>query len=392
MSSKHFSNIIIGAGINGCGVFRDLALHQEEVLLIEKGDFCQQTSAHSSKLLHGGIRYLEQMDFQLIAQALQEKNIWLKLTPHLCYESPFLYPLIKDASPNYFTMKLGLCFYDLLSFYQNTSHQMLNQKQTLQKVPQLNDKLITGAGLYYDGIMQDRNIALACLQDALRFEKAQAWNHSEILEVQRKNDLFLLQIKRDEQILNLSCDQLIFTTGPFTDQLLPKIGIDWQPQLILSKGSHLWFDHQDLPISTPLVMRDEKKRVLFVIPHQQKILVGTTEQPVSKDLFNPKISAEETEYLISQLNRYFPKLNLNVNHIHSSYSGIRPLVQDESQELGQVSRHHRVYQPHPHCWVLLGGKYTTFRLMAQDIVRSIRSEKSLHYNPTLTLNPLLCNT
>ena len=159
-SQDFYHTVIIGGGIVGAGIFRDLSLHNSDTLLIEKGDFSSQTSSKSSKMLHGGIRYLENFDFKLVFEALHEKNLWLKLAPHLCYEQGFFLPIHKNSKRPLWMIKIGLFLYDLLSQFKNRPHKMFSKDEIIQKFPQINPEGLSGGGLYYDGVMDDFKITL----------------------------------------------------------------------------------------------------------------------------------------------------------------------------------------------------------------------------------------
>ena len=167
---KHYDVVIVGGGINGCGLLRDLALNGVKALLIDKGDYSAQTSQGSSKMLHGGIRYLENFDFGLIQEALEEKNLWLKLTPHLCFEREFYLPLYRYSKYTPWMLEAGLIIYDFLSHFQNRPHQMLNAEETMKLLPSIDSKGLKGSGKYYDGIVDDAKLSLECLYDALAGE------------------------------------------------------------------------------------------------------------------------------------------------------------------------------------------------------------------------------
>jgi glycerol-3-phosphate dehydrogenase len=389
---QYFETIIIGAGINGAGIFRDLSLHGREVLLIDRGDFCDQTSSKSSKMLHGGIRYLEQLDFSLVKEALQEKNIWLKLAPKLCYESEFLIPIFKDSPRSLFEISMGLKLYDFLSGYQNSSHQVLSQKKVLSYLPGIRTEGLRGAGLYYDGVVNDKKLGVACIQDALRSSIATAMSHTQLISLKNEDHYYQLLLKKDDQSeLNLKAKYVVFCTGPFTDELLPSLKIPWESKMLLSKGSHLWLRPEALPIKRPFVIQDNLNRVIFVIPQSDKILVGTTEVKHDKDLFNQQITLEEIEYLMVNLKKYFPTFSMDRSLIISSFAGVRPLVREKSGQIdrGKTSRHHHIYEPLENCFVLLGGKYTTFRTMAGDVARKVLARENQTHNKNLTIAPLL---
>jgi len=389
---KHYEVIIVGGGINGCGLLRDLALNGVNTLLIDKGDFSSQTSQGSSKMLHGGIRYLENFDFGLVKEALEEKNLWLKLTPHLCFERDFYLPLYDYSKYSPWMLKCGLMIYDFLSHFQNRPHDILNKKETLEKIPSLNEKGLKGAGKYFDGVVDDAKLALECLYDALLEPHAEALNYHEILSVVDQEDQKIVTYKNifTGQKIESSCNYLVFTTGPFTDQLLPKLGYSWAPKMALSKGIHLWLKADSLKSQGSVVLTTKDNRVVFVIPQRNAILVGTTETPVQEEIFNIQATEKEIVYLLNVLKDYFPNSDLSYSSIISTFAGVRPLVRDEGspENLGKVSRFHKIFRPDKKTYVLLGGKYTTFRRMTQELAQEITPRLGKIYRPNLTLENL----
>jgi len=389
---KHYEVLIVGGGINGCGLLRDLALNGVSALLIEKGDFSSQTSQGSSKMLHGGIRYLENFDFGLVKEALEEKNLWLKLTPHLCFERDFYLPLYDYSKYRPWMLKCGLMIYDFLSHFQNRPHDILNKQETLEKIPSLSEKGLRGAGKYFDGVVDDAKLALECLYDALLEPHAEALNYHEVLSVLDHENKKIVTYKNilTGQKFESSCNFLVFTTGPFTDKLLPKLGFSWKPKMALSKGIHLWLKADSLKAQGSVVLTTKDNRVVFVIPQRNAILVGTTETPVREDIFDIEASEDEVTYLLNVLKDYFPHSNLTPSSIISTFAGVRPLVRDEGspENLGKVSRFHKIFRPDKKTYVLLGGKYTTFRRMTQELAQEITPRLGKKYRPNLTLENL----
>lgn len=391
--------VIIGAGINGAGVFRD-AVHQGfKTLLIDQADFCTQTSAKSSKMLHGGIRYLQYFDFALVQEALEEKNYWIQKLPQHCYSANFLLPVYEHGPFWPIEIKLGMFLYGILGhnlITKNNFPHYISAPEVLHHVPLLKQAGLCGSGLYEDGIMDDRAIALFCINETLTRHPhlAMACRYQQLVSVDEKNDIFHLQIKNtpDQAIRQVSGKHLIFCTGPFTDQLMPRLNIPWSPKLALSKGSHLWLSKSALPLNHCVVLQDKDGRVIFLNPHKDKILLGTTEEPLApqEDLAHPMITRAEREYLLENLLNYFPNLNLKNEHIIGDFAGYRPLVriatltaQQNEQNLGKVGRHHSIFRPWPRCQVLLGGKYTTFRKMAMEVVKNICQMQDCRYQQFL---------
>lgn len=393
MKENHYQAVIVGGGIVGAGIFRDLSLHGIKTLLIEKNDFSSQTSERSSKMLHGGIRYLENMDFALVFEALHEKNLWLKLLPHLTREVPFYLPVFKDSKRPLWMIRLGMMLYDFLSSFKNTPYKIKSSAEVHKAIPNLKVNGLSGAGVYYDGIMDDAKITLEIIYDALLEKNSFAQNYTELLAVKYidgKNHLECLNTLTNERYSIIS-DQVIYALGPFTDNFLKKIPMyHWNDVLLPSKGSHLWISYKDLPLDYPIVMTTKDDRVIFVIPHGDEILIGTTEVAQGSDLFNVKPSKEEIDYLINAINDYFPNAKITEQHILASFAGIRPLVRENSggDNRGKTSREHKVFQPHTNTYAIAGGKYTTFRVMGQEISREICHKHGISYIHDKTLSPL----
>lgn len=390
-AENHYPVLIVGGGIVGAGIFRDLSLHGVPSLLVEKKDFSSQTSQSSSKMLHGGIRYLENLDFELVFEALHEKNLWLKLAPHLCYEQPFYMPVYKDALRPLWMVKCGLFLYDFLSSFQNSPHQTKNKEKTLKDIKFLREKGLTGSGVYYDAVVDDAKLTLEVIYDGLRHKRSQALNHVSLESVELVGDLYKCHLKDGltGDMRMISTDNLIFATGPFTDQLMAKLKIvNWAPKLLPSKGSHLWLSKESLPIEHPVVLTPKDGRVIFVIPRNGKVLVGTTEVQPEENFFDIDASPLETDYLIHNINEYFPDAKIQKEDILSTFAGIRPLVKADSGDKGKTAREHKLYQPRSNLYLMLGGKYTTFRVMASDVTREICSKYKVPYNSNKTKQPL----
>lgn len=390
---KETQVVIVGAGINGAGLFRDLALNNVRVTLIEKGDFSSQTSQSSSKMLHGGIRYLENFDFALVQEALEEKNLWLKLAPHLCFEREFYFPLYNFSKYPPFMLNIGLFLYDFLSHFKNRPHAMLSKEAILNKIPSLKSDGLKASGMYYDGIVDDAKLTLECIYDGLLESETEALSYHEVTSVESHSDHHIVTYENvfSKERFQIKAQYVVYTTGPFTDKLLPHLGLAaWKEKMLTSKGIHLWLKKDAIQIEGSVVLTTGEGRVIFVIPQRDAILVGTTETKVDAEIFNIKASKEEITYLLKILNEYFPKAIVKEDQIISTFAGVRPLVKEEgtSESRGKTSRFHQIYRPTHHSYVLLGGKYTTFRKMTQEVAQELVPRFGLSYNPNLTLNPL----
>jgi glycerol-3-phosphate dehydrogenase len=342
-------------------------------------------------MLHGGIRYLENLDFELVKEALFEKNLWLKLTPHLVKEKRFYLPVYKDSLRPLWQMSIGVFLYDLLSFFKNSAHGKKNANELLEDIPSLKKKNLCGAAYYYDAVVDDAKLALECLYDALENPKVDAVNYVGLTDVKPIENGYEIeltdQITLEKKIV--TCEQLVFATGPFTDTLLKQFSyLKWQDKMIASKGSHLWIKKDKISSVHPVVLTPKDGRVIFVIPNDDAILVGTTEkdEPAS---FNQIPSSTEIEYLLRNLNDYFDG-EIDHSDIIGTFAGTRPLVKDPDHphDLSKTAREHQIYRPHENTFVIVGGKYTTFRVMASHMTAQILRKRGVAYNSHFSKKPL----
>lgn len=389
---KHYNYIIIGGGIVGSGILRDLSLHDQSALLIDKKDFNSQTSQSSSKMLHGGIRYLENLDFALVLEALREKNHWLKVAPDACYEEEFHFPIYKESKYPFWMLRIGLFLYDLLSFFKNTPHATITGRSLSEKVGFLKQENLKGVGVYCDAVVDDAKLGLDCIYDALNNPKVDAINYKEVIEVSKTQEGYCVKVKDtlNGAINQFHCQSVLFATGPFTDQVMKKLNLPWQPRIVPSKGSHIWLSARDLNIKKSVVLQTKDERVIFIIPQGDYILVGTTENVLEADenYFDLKPSQTEIDYLVEHINEYFPGNKITESKIVASYAGVRPLVKKAGKNSSKLSRHHQVIQVMPNMFAIIGGKYTTFRVMAADIVKKAFKANHTRYHSNLSLAPL----
>lgn len=391
---KRYQTVVIGGGIVGAGIFWDLSLHGIDTLLVDRGDFAAQTSQSSSKMLHGGIRYLENMDFNLVFEALHEKNLWKKMMPELCYEKPFLLPIYDSSKYNLFMTRVGLFVYDFLSSFQNSPYKILTKSQSLKINPALRKENLRGSGVYHDVIVDDAKLNLEVIFDGLSSNpSSSAVNYHKVVAISKTDTLYSVTIEdchsKDRNMIE--AENIVCATGPFTDNFMKEVNLfNWEDQLLPSKGIHIWLKKRALNITSPTVLQTDDGRILFVIPHEHSILVGTTETLPDEDFFNIQSTQRDEQYIIDNLNEYFEP-HITKEMIIGSFAGVRPLVKDDSSsnDRGKTSREHKTIQPYSNFFVIVGGKYTTFRVMGQDISRGIVQSYGKSYSPNKTANSFI---
>jgi len=394
MTSEVFDLVIIGGGITGAGVARDASSRGMKVALVEARDFAEGTSSRSSKLIHGGIRYLENLEFGLVFEALSERRLLFELAPHLVHPLRFVIPLYKGGRVGMFKMGLGMWLYDALSMFEAPElHERLGPEESIARLPQLQPENLLGSYVYSDAYMDDARLVIETLRSAVN-QGALAVNHvaadgAEIIE--GKVTAVVCADKLANRRIRLRGRHVISTVGPWTDLVAPRLVGEWKKILRPSKGVHLTFDRRRLRLSQAVVMGAEK-RIVFGIPRHEMTIIGTTDTDYPGDPADVSTSKEDVDYLLGVAKDYFPGANLTANDIISSYAGVRPLVDDGAETESKTSREHVIIQDPHNVTFVAGGKYTTYRLMAEQTVKaaleSFALEDQVRFSRPDTKKPL----
>lgn len=381
LQSDVFDLVIIGGGINGAGIARDAASRGMKVALVEASDFTSGTSSRSSKLVHGGIRYLENMEFGLVFEALNERTKLFELAPHLVHPLRFMIPLYDSSRVGMFKMGLGMWLYDALSLFQAPEfHERLNATDSVERMPILKPSGLKGSYVYSDAYMDDDRLVIETLR-AAHEDLAVAINYAKAIEVKySKENKFESLVVKDQlsnQSFQIRGRHMIGSVGPWTDELGFELFSDWKKHLRTTKGIHLTLTKDRLPLSSAVVMAAEKSdRIVFGIPRHEMVIIGTTDTDFKGSPSEVGATKEDVKYLIDIVNAYFPGANLTENDIVSSYAGVRPLIYDGAQSEGKTSREHSIWQDPRGLTFVAGGKYTTYRLMSEQVVEKALNDFS----------------
>ncbi len=373
LASEKFDLVIIGGGINGAGVARDASLRGLKVALVEARDFASGTSSRSSKLIHGGLRYLENYDFKLVFEALNERTKLFGIAPHLVHPLRFMIPLYASSRVGMFKMGLGMWAYDVLALFQAPEfHERLSAKTTLGRMPIVNSHDLKGSYVYSDAYMDDDRLVHETLRSAHEAGAVFA-NYMKASEIRwdEKGQFqsLLVQDTETQEKIWIQGQHLVSTVGPWTDQLGHALFKKWEDVLRPTKGIHLTFLKERLPLSSAVVMAAEKgDRIVFGIPRHEMVIVGTTDTDYKGSPSDVVTESEDVEYLLSIVNSYFPGADIRKEDIVASYAGVRPLVRDDSSSEGKTSREHLIWGDPRGITFIAGGKYTTYRLVAQQVV------------------------
>ncbi len=398
---QYFDLVIIGGGITGAGIARDANSRLMKVALFEKGEFASGTSSKSSKLIHGGIRYLERLEIGLVLESLRERSILFEIAPHLVHPLPFVVPIYKKSRIGMNKMSVGMCLYDLLAFFGGGSlavHRRLNVKQTLYQVP-LKQTDLLGSFIYLDAYTDDKLLTIETMTSAQR-QGALCLQHASVEKVILKNKqceaVQVRCVKTNRQFI-VRAKHFVGALGPWVDIFGQKNFAKWKTSLFPTKGVHIVLKKEKLNINHAVVVPDDKNsRIVFVIPRDNVLLVGTTETSYREDPSEVKVLPEDVDYLLTQCINYFPKMKVTRKDIIGAYAGIRPLVKADDKMIStQVSRRHKIWtdrQDLQNVTFVAGGKLTTYRKIALDVVDHILKtfplQDRLGFTHSRTLEPL----
>jgi glycerol-3-phosphate dehydrogenase len=372
MSEAEVDILVVGGGVVGAGSALDAVTRGLSTAIVEARDWASGTSSRSSKLIHGGLRYLEMMDFALVREALHERGLLLdRLAPHLVHPVRFLYPLNKHWERPY--VGAGIALYDGFALASGTAHGLklgkhMTRKQALRHAPCLRPDALTGAIQYSDAQVDDARHTLTVVRTAVEFG-ALAANRCQITGFLRQGE----RVSGAEVVdlesgraFSVRAKQVINATGVWTDDTQALADARGQFHVRASKGIHLVVPRDRLQSDTGIILRTEKS-VLFVIPWGRHWIIGTTDTDWSLDKAHPAASSRDIDYLLEHVNSVLNS-PLTREDVEGVYAGLRPLLSGESESTSKLSREHVVGHPVPGLVVVAGGKYTTYRVMGKDAV------------------------
>jgi glycerol-3-phosphate dehydrogenase len=373
MEAKELDVLVVGAGVVGSGAALDATTRGLETGLVEARDFASGTSSRSSKLIHGGLRYLEMLDFALVAEALQERGLLIqKLAPHLVRPVPFVYPLHGRVLERVYA-GAGVALYDTLGLLSGTArgvphHRHLSRRKALQIVPGMRKDSLIGALQYYDAQVDDARHTMFIARTAAAYG-AHVASRARVVEFLREGERVCGAVVQDLESgrsIKVLARQVVNSTGVWTDDTQSLVGERGQFHVRASKGVHLVVPRDRIRSDSGLILRTEKS-VLFVIPWGRHWIVGTTDTDWSLDKAHPAASSSDIGYVLEHVNKVL-EIPLGRGDVEGVYAGLRPLLKGETEATSKLSREHAVAHTVPGLVVVAGGKYTTYRVMAKDAV------------------------
>ncbi|HVZ81251.1 MAG TPA: glycerol-3-phosphate dehydrogenase [bacterium] len=371
LPNQVFDLAILGGGINGAGIAAQAAQAGLSVILLEKDDFASGTSSKSTKLIHGGIRYLEQFRFPLVFEALHERKRLMDLAPHLVHSMPFLLPCYeKDGLPPW-KLRAGLWLYDLLAGSTKwASHQWFTPAEALQEAPDLDPKGLKGCGLYFDAQVNDARLVL---ENILQAEKAgaQCLSRHQVERITENTHGILLEVRNLEAgaTFEVRTSHLVNASGPWANQTQKMIVPNARNLVRPTRGTHIVVP-QVLTDRAVLIKSQQDDRVLFVIPWRGYSLVGTTDLDDPHDPDHVQPTEEEIQYLLTEAGRVFPGRSWKKDSVLSAFAGLRPLAHSGDGQASSVSREDRILKT-GRVITVVGGKLTTYYAMAGKVLSEV---------------------
>jgi glycerol-3-phosphate dehydrogenase len=373
-SQQEYDLLVIGGGINGAAVANIAAGEGLKVALLEKGDFASGTSSKSTKLVHGGLRYLEHFEFDLVQEALKERYIQLQSVPYLVKPLAFLSPVYKDDRRPLWMMKLGVLLYDILSGkYQIGRHRSLKKQEISGLVPGIKEQDLIGGVIYYDAQMDDARL---CLENVLSAQAkgADVANYIQVKSFIKENGK-VVGVKAYEagsqKEFTVRARKIVCAVGPWAQKLLKEDDPQAAGHIRTTKGIHLVY-RQKISDHALLVQTQKDSRIFFIIPWLDHSLIGTTDTDYEGSPDEVDVKQEDVDYLLQEARRILPKYSFEQSDIITSFAGLRPLVYQPGAP-SRVSRKHVFEETSSGLLFILGGKYTTYRKIAMECVNRILS-------------------
>ncbi|WP_298484947.1 glycerol-3-phosphate dehydrogenase/oxidase [uncultured Maribacter sp.] len=391
LKEEEYDLVVIGGGITGAGILLDASSRGMKVALLEKGDFASGTSSKSSKLIHGGLRYLKQFELSLVKEVGTERAIVHKLAPHLVIPEKMLLPLIENGSYGEWMTSIGLKVYDILANVEgDDKRKMMNKEETLELEPLLPEKILKGSGYYAEYRTDDARLTLENIKTAINYGGTPL-NYAKVQDFIYANEQIKGVKVKDElngEEYTIKTKYVINAAGPWVDELREVNHSKKGKQLHLTKGVHLVFPKDKLPLKQSVYFDIPDGRMMFAIPRGKITYAGTTDTNYTLDKNEVRATEEDADYLLHAINNMFPAVNLERKDIASSWAGLRPLIHEEGKSPSELSRKDEIFISDTGLISMAGGKLTGYRKMAERVVdkvqKKLEKETQVDYKDVFT--------
>lgn len=378
---ESFDVAIVGGGITGAGVARDAALRGLRVALLEAGDFASGTSSRSSRLIHGGVRYLEHGHLHLVFESSRERQVLMRIAPHLVRPLAFVWPVYRGARVSRLKLAAGLGLYDALSMFRNVArHDRLSRREVIESEPQLQSEDLLGGARYYDAVTDDARLTLANVVAAVELGAA-VLNHAAVTGLEIVNNR-VRGVRAHDAIaghdFTIRADTVVNATGPWSDEVRAMERRIEQSSISGSRGAHIAVARDRIGNRQAVTMlHPDDGRVLFTLPAGDQTIIGTTETPTHASDRESRATQADVRYLLDAANSYFPAAQLRPSDVIAAWSGIRPLARQlATGDVGSASREHTIVRGPKGVVHVTGGKLTTYREMASQVVNGFAKPRT----------------
>ncbi|MFC4618525.1 glycerol-3-phosphate dehydrogenase/oxidase [Camelliibacillus cellulosilyticus] len=376
-SAENWDVLVVGGGITGAGIALDACARGMKTALIEMQDFAAGTSSRSTKLVHGGLRYLKQFEVKIVAEVGKERAIVYENAPHVTTPLWMLLPIIKGGTFGKFTTSVGLTMYDRLAGVKKSERRsMLKKHQVLEKEPLIRKDNLKGGGYYVEYRTDDARLTMEVMKEAVR-RGVKAVNYVKAEELLYDNGK-LVGVRAVDQLSGQSRDihakKIINATGPWVDELREKDHSKKGKYLHLTKGVHITIDGKRFPLRQAVYFDTPDGRMVFAIPREGKAYIGTTDTNYTTDFTNPRMTVADRDYLLQAANFMFPEVHLKPEDVESSWAGVRPLIHEEGKDPSEISRKDEIFHSESGLITIAGGKLTGYRKMAERVVDLVAEE------------------
>ncbi|MTI20438.1 glycerol-3-phosphate dehydrogenase/oxidase [Fulvivirga sp. RKSG066] len=372
LSNEQYDLLIIGGGVTGAGIALDAIARGLKVALLEKNDFASGTSSKSTKLIHGGLRYLKQFEIALVREVGKERAVVHQLAPHLVQSEKMLLPLIKGGTYGKILTSFGLMIYDVLAGVEKVDQRkMLSKEETMSREELLDEAKIEGGGLYAEYRTDDARLTIEIMKTAVA-RGAHMINYAEVTDFVYDNNQKISGISWVDNLTEkeylTKAKYVISAAGPWVDKIREKNHSLNEKHLHLTKGVHIVIPHEKFPVSQSVYFDVPDGRMIFAIPRGRVTYVGTTDTDFFGDIDDVRTDLQDVIYLLDGIKHIFPEIRLTVSDVESSWAGLRPLIEEEGKSASELSRKDEIFESDTGLLSIAGGKLTGYRKMAERIV------------------------
>ncbi|ADC49102.1 aerobic glycerol-3-phosphate dehydrogenase [Alkalihalophilus pseudofirmus OF4] len=375
MEKEQYDVLIIGGGITGAGIALDAALRGMKVALVEMQDFAAGTSSRSTKLVHGGLRYLKQFQVGMVAEVGKERAIVYENGPHVTTPEWMMLPMHKGGTFGKNSASLGLFVYDMLAGVKKSERRkMLSAEETANREPLVKKDGLTGGGYYVEYRTDDARLTIEVIKaaaehgaDIINYTKAEDFLYDE----NKKVSGAVVSDRLTENTYQINARKVVNAGGPWVDQIIKKDYSETNKQLRLTKGVHLVIDQSVFPLRQAIYFDTPDGRMVFAIPRDGKTYVGTTDTFFDQETASPKMTSEDREYILNAIHYMFPDVTVTKEDVESSWAGVRPLIYEKGKDPSEISRKDEIWEGESGLLTMAGGKLTGYRKMAESVVNLI---------------------